>query len=87
VALDLSVAGRSDDLADTVDYGDLCAVVAGVVEAGHVTLLEHLADRVAAAVLAADDRIRSVTVWVRKLRPPVPQSLATSGVRISRTRP
>ena len=31
--------------------------------------------------------IASVTVWLRKLRPPVPQDLATSGVRLTRTRP
>ncbi len=86
VELDLSVAGASDDLADTVDYGALCALVAGVVGAGHVTLLEHLAGLVAGAVLDADGRITSVTVWLRKLRPPVPEDLATSGVRISRSR-
>ena len=73
-------------LADTVDYGSLCGLVAEVVGAGHVTLLEHLADSVAGAVLAADGRITSVTVWLRKLRPPVPEDLATSGVRITRDR-
>ena len=84
--LDLSLAGSSDDLADTVDYGALCSLVERVVVAGHVTLLEHLAERVAGAVLGADPRIATVTVWLRKLRPPVPQDLATSGVRITRTR-
>ena len=84
--LDLSPAGSSDDLADTVDYGALCSLVERVVVADHVTLLEHLAERVAGAVLGADPRITTVTVWLRKLRPPVPQDLATSGVRIARTR-
>jgi dihydroneopterin aldolase len=60
--------------------------VAEVVGAGHVTLLEHLADLGRGAVLAADGRITSVTVWLRKLRPPVPEDLATSGVRITRDR-
>ena len=49
-------------------------------------LLERLAERVADVVLD-DPRALSVTVRVRKLRPPVPQVLATSGVRITRTRP
>ena len=40
----------------------------------------------AAAVLAADARATAVTVSVRKLRPPVPHALATSGVRIVRRR-
>jgi dihydroneopterin aldolase len=43
-----------------------------------------MAERVAAALLGADGRIARVTVAIRKLRPPVPQPLATSGVRITR---
>jgi 7,8-dihydroneopterin aldolase/epimerase/oxygenase len=86
VGCDLQPAGRSDDLADTVDYGALCARVQQVVDVGHVALLETLAERIAAEILGADGRVFEVTVAVRKLRPPVPQQLATSGVRITRTR-
>ena len=78
-------AGESDDLAHTVDYGALCDVVAAIVRGGRPQLLEHLAAGIAEAVLAADQRITSVSVAVRKLRPPVPHALATSGVRITRT--
>lgn len=85
VELDLVPAGDSDALADTVDYGSLCDAAA-VAVAGHVQLLEHLAARVAQAVLDADPRVASVTVWLRKLRPPVPHALDTAGVRISRAR-
>lgn len=86
VAFDLSAAGASDVLTDTVDYGVICSVVEGVVTGAHVTLLEHLAERVATAVLETDPRIATTTVWLRKLRPPVPQDLRTSGVRITRHR-
>lgn len=86
VQADLAPSGSSDALADTVDYGELCEVVAATVTGGRPQLLEHLADRIAAAVLAADTRITVVTVAVRKLRPPVPHALATSGVRITRAR-
>lgn len=86
MALDLSAAAASDDLDDTVDYGALCALVEAVVATGHVVLLEHLAARIATAVLAADGRIQSVGVGLRKLRPPVPQDLATAGVRTTRRR-
>jgi dihydroneopterin aldolase len=85
VEADLAPAGASDVLADTIDYGALCDVVVRVVEGGSPQLLEHLAASVAAAVIGADDRIRAVTVAVRKLRPPVPHALASSGVRIRRT--
>jgi dihydroneopterin aldolase len=86
LTVDLAPAGTSDDLADTVDYGAVCDQVAATVGAGHVALLERLAARVADAVLAVDGRIAAVGVTIRKLRPPVPHDLATSGVRIVRTR-
>jgi dihydroneopterin aldolase len=86
VAADLRPAGRSDDLAETVDYGAVLDAVEAVVAAGRPMLLEHLAERVAEAVLALG-RVEAVTVALRKLRPPVPQPLATSGVRITRSRP
>lgn len=85
VHLDLAAAGASDDLTDTVDYGHLCEVVESVTVHGRFELLEALAERIAAAVLAVDGRIRATTVAVRKLEPPVAQQLATSGVRITRT--
>lgn len=83
VTVDLSAAGRSDDLSDTVDYGALTELVAKVVEGEHFQLLERLAERIAEVVLD-DPRATSVTVAVRKLRPPVPLDLATAGVRITR---
>lgn len=86
LTVDLRAAGASDDLSDTVDYGAVCDRVTATVQERHVDLLEHLATRLADAVLKLDDRITAVTVTVRKLRPPVPADLATSGVRIVRTR-
>ena len=86
VETDLSAAGRSDDLTKTVDYGSLAELVAGIVGTGHVSLLETLAERIAAAVLA-EAAVDRVTVTVRKLRPPVPVDLATAGVRVTRSRP
>ena len=87
VVTDMAAAGVSDDLADTVDYGAICAAVERAITDGHVQLLEFLAGKVADAVLAVDGRISAVEVAVRKLRPPVPQHLATSGVRVTRLRP
>lgn len=87
VEADLSDAGASDELGDTVDYGALCRMVEEAVTGrGHVRLLEALAERVCAAVLGADARITGVTTVVKKLRPPVPQDLSTSAVRMTRRR-
>jgi dihydroneopterin aldolase len=85
LVVDLSTAGHSDALADTVDYGLVCERVEQLVVGGsHTVLLEALAEKIAERVLKLDARITGVSVAVRKLRPPVPQDLATSGVRITR---
>lgn len=85
VFVDLAAAGDSDALDDTVDYGALCDQIDRLAADEQYALLERFATRVAAVVLATP-KVRAVTVDVRKLRPPVPQHLATSGVRIHRTK-
>ncbi len=85
VEANLAKPGRTDALDDTVDYGAICSIVERVITTERFDLLERLADRIAEVVLA-DDAVVAVEVAVRKLRPPVPQQLATSGVRITRTR-
>ncbi len=88
LSVDLSVPGRSDDLADTVDYGALCDAVAAALGPPSAQLLEHLAQRAADAALDAAGRHgRAVTVTVRKLRPPVPLDLAAAAVTVTRSRP
>jgi dihydroneopterin aldolase len=86
LCLDVTDAGRTDALGDTVDYGAVCELVADVVATLRPELLERLCVVLAERVLATDDRITSVEVAVRKLRPPVPQQLASSGVRVRRER-
>src|SRR5207244_1290766 len=83
---DLSAAGRTDDLADTLDYGAITGAVARIVSGERFALLERLAQRIADEVLL-DERVAAVPVAVRKLRPPVPAHLAPAGVRITRSRP
>jgi len=86
IEADLTDAGRSDDLSDTVDYGGIAELVAAEVGGRHADLLEHLADRIACEVLAAaGGRASAVSVTVRKLRPPLPVDL--SSVSVSVTRP
>lgn len=85
--VDLAAAGVSDSLDDTVDYGGVCDAAVAAVRDGHVDLLERLATKVADAALGLDPRITSVDVALRKLRPPVAHHLASSGVRLVRSRP
>ncbi len=85
IEADLTTAGESDDLDETVDYGAVCELVERVITTERFGLLERLAARIAELILS-DDRVLGVTVTVRKLRPPVAQIMATSGVRITRRR-
>ncbi len=79
-------AAMNDDLAETTNYAEVLRVAATVAREGAFLLLETLAYRVAHEILAIDAAITSVSVAVRKLRPPVPEDVATVGVRCTVTR-
>lgn len=83
--VDLREAGRTDDLADTTNYGDVAERVAMAVRGAKDVLLERLADRIARVALTIE-RVESVDVTVTKLRPPIPEHLESTGVRIHRQR-
>jgi dihydroneopterin aldolase len=82
---DLSAAGASDDLHHTVDYGVAVAIAEKVVQTEAHLLLERAAQRIAEDLLTLD-RVQGVRVTIRKVRPPVPQDVNTSGVTIVRQR-
>jgi dihydroneopterin aldolase/2-amino-4-hydroxy-6-hydroxymethyldihydropteridine diphosphokinase len=85
ICADLRAAGASDDLSATIDYGAVTEAVVAAIEGPHAELMEHLAERIATAVLQLSGaRAMSVTVTVRKLRPPVPVHLASAAIRITR---
>ncbi len=85
VDLDLSAAGVSDDLSNTIDYGGLVAQIQALADDVRYGLLERFASEIAAEVLSHDNAT-ATRVTVRKLRPPVPQDLASSGVTVRRER-
>lgn len=83
IVVDLAKAGQSDDLDDTINYGMLGDNIEALVADSRVALLEHFAQKVA-DLLLADPRATEVVVEILKLRPPMAQDLAASGVRITR---
>jgi dihydroneopterin aldolase len=83
--LDLSAAGASDALEDTVDYGALSAELAAVVSEERHDLIERLATRLAEVCLARP-RVDAVTITVHKPHAPVPVPLTDVVVRIRRSR-
>lgn len=84
--LDLSVAARTDDVADTVHYGDLADRLAEIVAGEPVRLIETLADRLAAECLR-DARVAVATVTVHKPQAPIPHTFADVAVTLRRARP
>jgi len=85
VDCDLRAAGTSDDLDNTIDYGGLVAGIQALADDRRYGLLERFASEVANVVLTYD-KADATRVTIRKLRPPVPQDLASSGVTVRRSR-
>jgi 7,8-dihydroneopterin aldolase/epimerase/oxygenase len=84
--LDLGPAASSDDVADTVHYGELADGLVAIVTGEPVRLIETLAERLAQACLA-DPRVSAATVTVHKPGAPIPHSFADVAVTIRRSRP
>ncbi|MCY3770488.1 MAG: dihydroneopterin aldolase [Gemmatimonadetes bacterium] len=66
LCLELSGASRSDRLADTVDYADVCRRVERILGGKPHRLLEAVAGRVADELLSAYPRVDRVVVRLRK---------------------
>jgi dihydroneopterin aldolase len=85
LVLDLRPAAASDDVTDTVHYGELAERVLAVVQGEPVALVETLAQRVADVCLA-DPRVAETTVTVHKPEAPVPVAFDDVAVTIVRRR-
>jgi 7,8-dihydroneopterin aldolase/epimerase/oxygenase len=85
LVLQTSDASRSDDLQDTADYSAAADIAMRVMASPPHRLLESLAAEIAEDLLS-DRHVRSVTVGIRKLRPPVAYDVGSTGVRVTRSR-
>lgn len=83
--LSTAAAAASDDLADTVHYGELAQGLAAVITGEPVNLLETLAARLADVCLE-DGRVEAATVTVHKPQAPIPLAFTDVAVTIRRTR-
>jgi 7,8-dihydroneopterin aldolase/epimerase/oxygenase len=85
VWIDLATAAASDDLADTIDYGELAQRVAGIVGGPARNLIETVAAEIAEGVMT-DERVHAVEVVVHKPSAPIPLTFADVAVVASRSR-
>ena len=83
--LDLSRAAATDDLVETLHYGELAESAAAVVAGKPYDLIESVAGRIADEVMA-DQRLHAVEVTVHKPSAPIPLTFADVSVTIRRSR-
>jgi 7,8-dihydroneopterin aldolase/epimerase/oxygenase len=83
--LALDRAAASDDVTDTVHYGELAERLVAIVAGEPVNLIETLAERLVDACLA-DSRVDAATVTVHKPQAPIPHEFADVAVTLRRTR-
>lgn len=84
--LSLRRAAETDDVVDTVHYGELAERLVAVVEGEPVDLIETLAQRLADEVLT-DRRVETVTITVHKPKAPITVPFGDVSVTIMRGRP
>lgn len=81
--LDLAPAAASDDVADTVHYGELADDLVAAIERDPVDLIETLAERLAAVCLARDG-VHRATVTVHKPEAPIAVPFGDVAVTVTR---
>jgi len=70
--VDLKQAGDSDNVVDTVHYGEAYELVKDIVENKRFNLIEKLAQTICNSLLQTFDKIEEVSIAVKKPEAPVP---------------
>lgn len=85
VWLDLDRAAATDDLAETLNYGELAERAAAIVGGEPKNLIETVAADVAESVMG-DERVHAVEVTIHKPSAPIPLTFADVSVTARRSR-
>jgi dihydroneopterin aldolase len=83
---DVAAAAATDDLALTANYGEVAGEVRDLITGDICNLIETLAERIAARILARF-QVAAVEVTVHKPRAPIEVTFADVAVSIYRERP
>lgn len=81
----LGSAGFSDNLSHTIDYAAVAMRVLQVASVQEACLLEAMADRLL-TMLFDEFPVKKVSLWLRKLHPPITSITSSVGISIERTR-
>ena len=85
VYLDFAAAARADDLDRTIHYGVLAEEIVAAVESNPVDLIETVAERIAAVVLAHEAAV-STKITLHKPEAPITVPFTDVSVTITRQR-
>jgi 7,8-dihydroneopterin aldolase/epimerase/oxygenase len=85
VWIDLDRAAATDDLTDTLHYGELAERAAAIVAGEPRNLIETVAAEVAETVMV-DERLHAVEVTIHKPSAPIPLTFADVSVTARRSR-
>jgi 7,8-dihydroneopterin aldolase/epimerase/oxygenase len=85
VWIDLDGAAKSDDIADTLHYGELAQRVAEIVGGEPRDLIETVAAEIAEDVMT-DERVHAVEATVHKPSAPIPLTFTDVAVTVRRSR-
>lgn len=86
VETDLKKAGETDNLEDSINYGEIYHVCKDIVEGKPYKLIEAVAERIAHDLLLHFQAVIQVTVKVIKPDPPIPGHYESVAVEITRGR-
>jgi dihydroneopterin aldolase len=84
--LDLSQAGETDDLNDTVDYSQVVRQVQAMIETSKFQTIERLAATIAQALLT-QHCLKQVKVRLTKCQPPIPNFSGHVTIELVRSKP
>ncbi|MBE6305161.1 MAG: dihydroneopterin aldolase [Bacteroidales bacterium] len=82
VTLNVDSYDGSDNLASTVNYAEVCDLIVGEMQIPS-DLIEHAASRLCNAILGNFPAVKSGTLTLTKLAPPIPYPLASVSVTLS----
>lgn len=87
LSLNLQAASQSDNLEDTVHYGQVFETIKQQVETVKYQLIERLAGAIVNELFEKFPRIKVVKITIKKANPPIAGHYAHVGVSIERERP
>ena len=81
---DTRFAGKTDELEDSINYGDVASFVTEYTKVHTVKLLEAAAEELAEAMLLRYDMVKGVSVEIKKPWAPIGLPLSEASVKIER---